>query len=195
MSKDFEYYNSLKLVKLSQLLDQYGDTAVSELLQTFVCNINPDLEDFLHNLDKAIRFDKGNISKTYIYFDKDESDNPIIMGYFTITQKVLNTDGISRSTVKKLDGVDKNREHIACFLIAQLGKSTNCKYKIGKYILKEAIDRVALIADIGGVRFILIDALNNEKVIDFYREGKNAFVLLEEPEPSKESVMMYLSLV
>lgn len=189
-----QYTNSLEAIKLSNLLKLEGEDSTLSILQTFTCSINPDLENFLHNPNKAIRLEKSHSARTYLY-THTVGLNIEIVGYFTITQKVLNTDSISRSTVKKLDGVDKNREHIACFLIAQLGKSTNCKYKIGKHLLKDAVDRVAQIDELGGVRFILIDAINNEKVIDFYREGENAFVLLEDPKPSKESVMMYLSLV
>ena len=112
---------------------------------------------------------------------------------FTISLNVLSTNGISKSTIKKLDGINKNREEIACFLIAQLGKSNSCSFKIGRYILNDAIETIKDATKIIGGRFIILDAINNKRVIEFYSE--NSFVLVDKNIENRESVRMYYPLV
>jgi len=48
-----QYHNSLSLVALSELLEQHPQKKIEELLATFQCTKNPDLEEFLSNPTKA----------------------------------------------------------------------------------------------------------------------------------------------
>jgi len=182
-----EYYQSLHFIPLSVLLENYSEEFITNLCQTFQCNKNKDLENFIKDKHKAISFEKRNITKTYLYI----SDNKKIIAYFTIALNVLDTTNISKSTVKKMDGIDKNRSEIACFLIAQLGKSDTCSYLIGSAILQDAIDTITEASQIIGGRIIVLDAINHKKVIHFYE--KHHFVNLE-PNLDKENIKMYYPL-
>ena len=147
------------------------------------------MQNFLNDSNKAISFEKREITKTYLYLSKEGE----VVAYFTISLNVLSTSGISKSTIKKLDGIDKNREEIACFLIAQLGKSNSCSFKIGRYVLNDAIETIKDAKNIIGGRFIILDAINHDRVIEFYAE--NSFVLVDKDIEKRESVRMYYPLV
>ena len=129
-----EYYNSLTFVALNELLKQHSQEKIEKLLSTFECTQNPDLEEFLTTPTKAIQSERRAITRTYLYLEL-QNNTLIVVAYFTIAIKILYSEGLSKSVVKKLDGVDKNREAMPSYLIAQLGKSNICKYKIGLHIL------------------------------------------------------------
>lgn len=192
---DIQFYQTLEITQLTELLSSYRKESVLQLLKTFSCSKNKDLEDFLHNENKAIRLEKNHNTRTYLYTSLDENSNLNIVGYFTITLKVLDTTGLSSTIIKKLDGIDKNRKQIACYLIAQLGKNTNCDFKIGQFILDEAIEIIKELNQMIGGRFIILDSINDEKVISFYENNPNSFVLLDEKGSHKESLKMYYPLV
>jgi hypothetical protein len=159
---------------------------MKELLATFYCDKNQDLEDFLLNENKAISFEKRQITKTYLFVDIDTNK---IIAYYTLSLNIFSTFNLSKSLVKKLDGIDKNRDYIASYLIAQLGKSSKCNKKIGKYILMDAIDTIKQAINIIGGRFLIIDAINSQRVIDFYVD--NGFVAIDNINQKTENIRMY----
>lgn len=185
-----EYYTSLSFAPLNTLLDKYPKEKIESLLSTFKCEKNTDLEDFLTQSGKAILSEQRAITRTYLYLEV-KNGQPIVVAYFTITLKILDTDGLSGNLIKKLDGVDKNREHIPCYLIAQLGKNTLCSHKIGQNILDDAIKTIRESYDVIGGRFIILDAVNVQKVIKFYQNEPNAFVLLDRSSTTANVKMYY----
>ena len=58
-------------INLSDLLDQLGEDEVKEILSTFSCPINADVEKFLK--EKAIEFSKREFSKTHLVFWETEN--------------------------------------------------------------------------------------------------------------------------
>lgn len=175
-------------MSLSTLLEEYSESLVTQLCQTFRCAINKDLELFLNDPNKAISFEKRNITKTYLYFSKEKE----IVAYFTVSLNVLETKNITKTTIKKIDGIDKNRQEIACFLIAQLGKSDTCTRSLGAYLLSDAIETIKDASDIVGGRIIVLDAIYHPKVITFYEEYH--FVRLEQSNEFTKNIKMYYPL-
>jgi len=145
------------------------------------------LEDFLLNENKAISFEKRQITKTYLFVDTNINK---VVAYYTLSLNIFSTSNLSKSLVKKLDGIDKNRDYISSYLIAQLGKSSKCSYKIGKYILIDAIDTIKQAVNIVGGRFLIIDAINNKKVIDFYTKESD-FIAIDNINKKTENIRMY----
>lgn len=189
-----QYYQNLEFISLSGLLENAKQAKAVSILSEFRCSKNADLQSFITNPDEAISFEKRGIARTFLYLDII-NNKPYLMAYFTIALKILHTNGISKSKIKKLDGVSKERDSIPCYLIAQLGKSSSCKYKIGQNILDDAIDTIKDSFNIVGGRFVILDAINIKKVIDFYTKTPNAFALLEKEDATKTSLKMYLPLV
>lgn len=146
------------------------------------------MEDFLNDATKAISFEKRSITKTYLYISKEKE----VVAYFTVSLNILETSNLSKTIIKKIDGIDKNRQEIACFLIAQLGKSNQNFHTIGQYILSDAIETIKDASLIIGGRVVVLDAINHPKVIQFYED--NNFVMLDKYTTSSENVKMYYPL-
>jgi hypothetical protein len=176
--------DSFSLFSLSEILENTDSKRkVKKLLETFSCTQNIDFQEFLYN--KAITFETNLRSKTYLYIDNITQD---VIAYFTITITTLHTDGISPKVIKLLDGYKDNTISIPCFLIGQLGKSDKLKsYKIGHYILNDAVEIINQSQKYLGGRFILLDAINKIEVINFYKS--NAFFPIED-NPDSESIKM-----
>jgi len=186
---DVDYFNALTKITLKELILKYDENTALDFLQSFSCVKNKDLEEFLINPSKALSFEKRQIAKTYLFL----SDNLQVVAYYSIALNIFSTKSLSKSLVKRLDGIDKNREQIASYLIAQLGKSDTCKFKIGNSILKHATRSIVKVVDIIGGRFIVIDAINNDKVLDFYND--NNFIAIDDSHKDTENIRMYYPLI
>lgn len=179
-----QFDETFSLFPLSEIIQNTdSNRKVKRLLETFNCTRNTDLQDFLYN--RAVTFEKNLRSRSYLYIDNDTQE---VAAYFTITISTLHTDGISPSVIELLDGYKDDIASIPCFLIGQLGKSDKFEsHKIGEYILDDAIEIIDQSQHSLGGRFILLDAINVEPIINFYKD--NAFFPIEE-DPNSESVKM-----
>ncbi|MBR2207776.1 MAG: hypothetical protein IJ859_03110 [Synergistaceae bacterium] len=76
------------VVNLREYLNKKDSVSVMEdelyeLLLSFSCPLNPDVEHFLkHN---AIEFTKKNQSVTYLVFSQNEQDGADFVSYFSLT--------------------------------------------------------------------------------------------------------------
>ncbi|XRO77554.1 hypothetical protein ACO3VM_03230 [Methanocaldococcus sp. 10A] len=157
------------VIPLKTLLEEHGEEKVKTLLNSFSCSKNWDVERFLKNT--AILFEKLNKSRTYLIFKKGTTD---ILAYFTITISILKIvdEDISNKTLKKLDGISKEKIEFPVYLIGQLGKNDKFWNETsGKFILETAISYIYDANEIVGGRVILIETLNIEKLIKFYKEN------------------------
>jgi len=163
------------VIPLKTLLDEHDEEKVKTLLDTFSCSKNLDVENFLKN--SAILFEKLNKSRTYLIFKKGTTD---ILAYFTLTISILKIvdEDVSKKTLKRLNGMSKEKKEFPVYLIGQLGKNDKFWDEIsGKFILETAISYIYDANEIVGGRVILIETLNNEKLIKFYED--NGFKILQ----------------
>lgn len=150
-----------------------------ELISEFRCDNNHDIEKFLFDENKAIRNDKTGKAKTHFVVDKNEpytKDNKIrILGYFSLTTKPLiitEETNLSKNKVKDLDGINKNAKYIECYLIGQLGKNDFYKDEItGQELLNKALESLRQVQKIIGKRVVLVEAVDNPKVLKFYTDN------------------------
>lgn len=158
-------YATFKLLPLGEV--------ESSLLDTFNCEINSDLTNFIHSI--AHNFETRQIARTFVLVNNNKNE---LVGYFTISMKSLSTNGISKTSIKKIDGISNSRVCIHSFLIGQLGISDNyAEYKLGTLLLDDAFSKIEMAHDLVAGRYILVDAINHEKVLNFYTE--NGFALLD----------------
>ena len=176
-------------MSLSDCVMTYEHDTVMSMLKTFQCSKNEELEDFLTSPNKALSFEQRNISKTYLFLDSQLR----VVAYYAIALNIFSTKNLSKSLVKRLDGIDKNRQQIASYLIAQLGKSDTCTLPIGSSLLNQATQSIAKVADTVGGRFVVIDAINNENVLEFY--SKNNFIAIDDSNIPTENIRMYYPLI
>lgn len=169
--------------KLADLLANKSTNQIKKLLKTFICTKNTDVQDFLHN--KAITFERNLRSCTYLYVSNADKS---VAGYFSIGITYTLTNKLDKAVVKFLDGYTDETIAIPCYLVGQLGKNDKCKDKIGKFLLDDALSFVDKAQGILKGRFVLIDSVNDDRVINFYKE--NSFIALENDKSLKSIKMI-----
>jgi GNAT superfamily N-acetyltransferase len=167
--------NPLKLSTDCSLVQLTAETDLS----SFTCS-HADLDDFLKN--DAKDYDKQLLGKTYI-FQKDDSKE--IVGFFTVSNASLHLKELSRGKKKKVDGeipFQKRRTSYPSVLLGRLGVSSNFQ---GKSIGKQILDFIKVwfrYNNKTGCRFIIVDAYNEQPVLNFYQKNDFTFLQPEEDE-------------
>jgi hypothetical protein len=141
--------------------------------------MDKEVEDFLKN--KAFDFYKRHKSRTYLIIDAERilEGEVLIYGFYTLTIKTLElNEGLSKNTIKRIDGFSKDVMASEAILLGQLGK--NLKYHeciAGQSILEDALDTVYMIHDLAGGRIVFLECEEIPKLVDFYT--KSGFVPLQ----------------
>ena len=178
-----EFDSTYSIYKLADSLANFSANQVKKSLKTFSCAKNADVQDFLHN--KAITFERNLRACTYLYVSNADKS---VAAYITLGIKSLLTDDLSNETIKFLDGYTSEILSIPCYLVAQLGKSDTCKEKIGKFLLDDALAIIDKSHNSLKGRFVLIDSVNDDKVINFYKES--SFIAIENDKSLKSIKMI-----
>ena len=134
---------------------------------------------------KPLLFERNLRSCTYLYVSNADKS---VVAYITLGIKSLLTNDLSDEAIVFLDGYTNEILSIPCYLIAQLGKSNTCKEKIGKFLLDDALSIIDKSQDSLKGRFVLIDSVNDDKVINFYKA--NSFIALENDKSLKSIKMI-----
>jgi hypothetical protein len=173
---------------LKDMLKEYGDEKVKELLYSFSCSKNKQVEMFLKN--SSILFEKKNKSRTYLIF---ENNSYKFLAYYTLTISTVKIKQASKKLLQKLDGISReNKEVYPVYLIGQLGKNDAYWNRIkGDYILEEAIDAINSASSIVGGRIILIETQNNENLKKFYERNKFKLLQSRTDDKGNEYLQMY----
>lgn len=168
---------------------------VERIIGSFLCEKNKDIDFFLKK--KALLFQRKNKAKTYFILDEDELNRGIfnILGYFALSTKVLHLpEELSKNQRKKIDGLYTSVSEISTFLIGQIAKNDYNNSKItGDEILKYACYYILQASSIIGGRIVLVELVNNSKLIDFY--NKNDFILLPNKTENEEKLLQMIKII
>ena len=169
-----------KLVNLMQLLEEVGEDVTKDILSSFSCPLNSDVEIFLRH--KAIEFSRQGLSQTHLVF-ASYKEEWVLVAYFTLANKYISVsaaDGNITSRVRKrisrFSVFDKRTKtyHLSAPLIAQLGKNfSNGYHKLisGDELLDIACEKVKYIQlELGG-RFVYLECEDKPKLIQFYQDN------------------------
>ena len=169
------------------------------LLQTFKCSRNPDIEVFLHKT--ALEFELRDKSRTYLWLCPLQGQL-VVAGYFTLALDVVELpETLSKSLKRKLSkGYAPKKPYLPAYLIGQLGRSDRVPKELlpGELILKEALSLVKEASSIVGNRLVIVDVAENgtentQRLIDWYKNfGFKELDLLEAKD--KKLVRLYLIL-
>ena len=122
---------------------------VKNLLKDFDCG-NNDLNDYLKCF--AYQNDKSGIGKTFVLFDDD-----IAVGFVTLCSASINFEDVPKTM--KLP-----RYPIPAIKIARLAVDKRYQNKgFGKELLAFSLEKIAMLADFIGVRFVTVDAKEESK--------------------------------
>lgn len=162
-------------------MTEFGEDSTRQILDSFSCPRNTDVEDFLKSPSKAIKNEKTGNSRTYLILADPSAD---VLAYFSITFKQLIITGtnLSKSTVKRLDGISNKRSEIRAFLIGQIGKNFGIPQNPIRlaHILDEAYSVLAAARELVGGRVVILECDDNPSLIKMYQD--HGFTLIETTE-------------
>lgn len=181
---------NIKQINILDMLDMYGEDSCKEILSAFICPLNLDVADFIHN--KAIEFAKQRIAITFLVFMETPKGN-ILAGYYTLANKFVSVsaDSLSKSLQKRISKFSQydttlNRYLISMPLIAQLGKNyskTAKKFPVdGSTLLSLACQSIKQVQHMIGGKTVYIECASNPKLHKFYSE--HGFIQFGEREKS-----------
>lgn len=160
------------VLKLGDMIEEIGETMCKQLIANFSCPLDADIEYFLK--EKAILFEKLNISRTYLVYTPYRGKK-ILVGYFSIANKTLSVrKDISKRLRKKLIGTTRKKiETIPVYLIGQLSKNYfDCLEKLnlisGEELLRLAFKKIIEAQNVVGGRIILVECADKPKLREFY---------------------------
>lgn len=117
------------------------------------------------------------------------------MAYFAVTFKdlYLADKKISKTQIKKIDGISKETERISAFLIGQIGKNHSVhENPINlQAILDEVYGVIAEAKELIGGRIIFLECENNERLIQHYKN--HGFTLIQDDAPGLRT--MYINII
>jgi len=167
-----------RLVNLIAMTEEIGEDATKDILSSFSCPLNPDVEYFLKS--KAIEFAKQGWAQTHLVFASYKKEW-VLVGYFALANKHMTIsskflDKHSRTLKKRISKFATYDAGIKAYvlsapLIAQLGKNFTNKYNeliSGDELLNEACNKIATIQYELGGKFVYVECEDKEKLISFY---------------------------
>jgi hypothetical protein len=169
------------------MLKELEESECLKLLSLFSCPKNPDVETFLR--DKSIRFEKSDNARTYLILN---SENGEILDYFSLSFKeiTLLANNVSKSLIKKFDGISKNAENVRVYLIGQIGKNfaiDENPINLGN-ILSEAFSIIDAAKALIGGRGLILECEDSPALIQHYKNHGFEQLLIDN---SNELVTMY----
>ncbi len=186
MTNELDVKSELISFNLNNLILELGEDKTKNILSSFECPMNKDIEKFLK--EKAIVFSKQGIGITHIVFWQGKSNLGIekeFVGYYTIAPKslVVYRNAVSNTQWKKIiKFASKSPQDKKCYisapLIGQLGKNFangNDTLISGKELLDLALNKIKIIQNEIGGKYVYLECEDKPKLIDFYE--KNGFVV------------------
>ena len=180
------------ILSLSDIVSEMGEGFCREILSTFSCPYNRDVEKFLTKRS-AIDFSVQRISKTFLVYASYKKAN-VLCGYFTIANKyiLVPRKALSKSYAKKLSKFSVDTSGSGAFvvpspLIAQLGKNYTSGYNkliTGDELLKLARDKISEAQKIVGGKTVYVECEDVDFLTNFYSE--NGFVVIGKRKLDKD---------
>lgn len=167
------------VISLKSMLTSLSEDKVKEILSSFSCTLNRDVEDFLRN--KAILLCKQDVTQTHLVFTSYR-DNPVLVGYFSLVSKNILFDKHKMSATEiriirryAYYDVTLQRYVMSAPLIAQLGKNSTDdlgRLITGDELLQMALEKIAALRlIIGGCRYVYVECSDKPALIQFYERA------------------------
>jgi hypothetical protein len=166
----------IDIISLTDLVKMASERHVQEVILSFKCEKNSDIEEFLKK--KAVLFETQSKSKTYLLLDKERFSRGKVhlLAYFSVALKVLDISvlNLSNRKIKELDGFSAKIRGEAInefpvYLIGQLAKNDLYKDDIdGEIIIRQAMSVISSAQEKVGGRIILVECDEIPALVEFY---------------------------
>lgn len=181
-------YSEFKVINLEDMLSELGEDMTKNILSSFSCPQNRDVEKFLK--EKAILFSQQDYAKTYLVFwrvedsDFGKSRNELV-GYYAIATKSIciprgtNISYLTSSKWRRLCRIANTRSNsnecsLSAHLIGQLGKNFSDGNNLlisGKDLLNLALQKVFEVKKLAGGKVVYVECENKERLLSFYQNN------------------------
>lgn len=170
---------ALNLERLGSWLGYADDASIEQILATFLCSRNKEVQDFLH--ESAIGLEKSSSARTYLLANADKE----IAGNFTLSIGFADRE-------RELLKMSKCPDHrISCFLIGQLGRNDLFARDAlpGTAILEKALAVLVDVKDqVGGI-FVIVEC--EDHLVEMYESEKFGFRLFNTPTKKRKYNQLY----
>lgn len=183
----------LKVVNILDLIDVIGEDETKNILSVFICQKNPEIENFVRN--NAVDFAKRKISITYLFVD-EKIDK--VYAIYAITHKVIEIDPkyLSKTKNKQIErfaekDIKSGKYIVSAFLLAQFGKSLDGEQEniSGNAMMDTVISKLKEVQHEIGGGIVYLECEDNIKLLNFYQNDHNRFVLFGERFDASENVL------
>lgn len=144
-------------------------------LKDFVCHHETDISDFFKS--KAVKASIEMMSKSYCLYDEEKNE---MVAAFCVLNTSLPTEHLpnyARRSINKNVKYEKQRRHYPATLIGQFAVfDAFAGMHLGDEFLSFVLLWIISEAQHMGNRFVVVDAINNDKVIKFYE--RNGFKIM-----------------
>ncbi|MCH5346449.1 MAG: GNAT family N-acetyltransferase [Muribaculaceae bacterium] len=162
--------------------------ALAEYCEPFTCQ-DDDLDSFF--LKDAFLFDEELLGRTYAWLYTEDPSK--ILGLVTLSNDSVKARFIASSAKNRIQrGINNAKRGLnyPAVLIGRLGVSSEFQgkgFNIGSQILDFLKGWFRSIDNKTGCRFIVVDAYNNDRTLNFYK--KNGFKLLYKTEDEEREFL------
>lgn len=140
-------------------------------LTGFDCQRELAIQDFFR--DEAILNAKELMSKSYCFYKQDTME---AVAAFCVLNTDIAVDLIPKSTRNKLNRkipYVKQRDHYPAVLIGQIAVfDAFAKFHLGDELMDSIKWWLKNVANLVAARYVVVDAVNNEKVLQFYARNQ-----------------------
>lgn len=172
------------VISLIDMVDELGEDRCVDILSSFSCPHNADVENFLKKKSYAIEFAKQGISQTFLVYASYKKEQ-VLCGYFSIASNkyiIVPSKAVTKTYARRLrkfsaPNADRESFLIIAPLVAQLGKNFSKDYNrliSGDELLKIAVDKIQEAQRIVGGKVIYVECEDKPFLVDFYTD--NGFV-------------------
>ena len=143
------------------------------LINSFACPVNKEIELFLK--EKAVTFEKRELAKTFLVYNRESDGYQHLLGYFALGIKSLNTSHVTSKTLKKKVTGSTTKDDNAVLLLGQIGRNFNETLGVKNPISGDGLISLALQtlleanAFIGG-RVVLVECKDISHLRQFYEQ-------------------------
>lgn len=169
---------SLKTFSLAEYEANIGSEGLNELLDSFSCPVNPEVENFLKK--KAVSSARLSSSQTYLVCSDVTGE---LLGYYTLVLKSYSINAASLNSANRrlmsrfAEEDDAGNFNAAVYLIAQIGKNfaiAENERVTGDDLIAGALDEFRAIKRRIGGKLVMVERESDRpKLLDFYE--KNGF--------------------
>lgn len=174
---------SYQIIPLNNMISELEEGRVKEILSSFSCPMNGDIERFCRHT--SIAMERQGVSRTYLVYTQYKGGN-VLVGYFTLASKTMvipaNSKVLSNNMKRRINkfavhSKEMNQYLISAPLIGQLSKNFSNDYNrliSGSELLSMACDKVREVHGLIGGKLVYLECENKPQLIEFYT--KNGFV-------------------